>query len=223
MQFTNCSLTLHRIFSNLIETLFSIRRYHRSERTFKGRRTVYRTMLGNKAIVEYLKTFTPTYRHRPFANGIFPTAKIPDIVFELRKRELGKVLKLAFDCDGFVSETKSGLAVFLACKHPTLRRGYSVLLNKLGINVSEYVSGIGVFGSDDLNKFVRGISFTKGVKIGLNSRQFQGFDKREILKRWFDNFSQKQRQKPKGISFFSEYLGLRFSSADYSVCDDSIG
>jgi hypothetical protein len=112
--------------------------------------------------------------------------------------EIAAFLRAAFSCDGGVNlyVARRGTAkwlirnVYLACKHPTLIKQYSDLLNRLAIDNRIMMSDWRVLiqGQEPLIRYAELVGFFAHVTIGANSHYWQGTAKRHVLQLLLDSF-----------------------------------
>lgn len=99
-------------------------------------------------------------------------------------------LKVAFSCDGgvnlYVARNRYQWLirnVYLACKHPVLRKQYCKLLKKIGITGKNLIQDnlIRIQGKKDLESFANRVGFMQGVRITQHSAYWEGFEKEKVL------------------------------------------
>lgn len=182
--FTNSSEELHNIFKNSMKNAFKVTEF----REWFDRKGVKSTEIKNKQIVKKLLELTPTFRTREFKGGTFPKPKIPEFIKNMKLKEIGKVLQVAFSADGCVclgvkwNKTKNmwqfTRKVKISCKNPDLRNQFRELMVKLGLNpkiISE--RELTLERKDEIIKFRETIGFVNGVKVSRKSKNcFRSFN-----------------------------------------------
>jgi len=103
----------------------------------------------------------------------------------MNKKNISEILKIAFSCDGGVSvcfrENRIEPKVFIKCFNPFLMRDFSKLLRKFQINFKENDEGTFIRDKKSIIKYSKEIGFTKGVKIGNDSKRFSGVEKNALM------------------------------------------
>ena len=117
----------------------------------------------------------------------FPPLKIP-VEIHQRKKLMREFLRIYLSCDGGVSVTVGKnpspflvRKVFVNSSHPYLRDGLMKMFNHLGFDPKLYKDQIRLTKRSDITRFAKEIRFLNGIKIGRDSRRFQGIEKNELL------------------------------------------
>ncbi len=191
IEFTNKSQALHDIFKAELRKLFEITKF--TEISHSDFKEIKRTKVRNKHAIEALFNIVPTFRTKQFTDGTFPQSKLPDFFFELPNVEIYKILQAMFSADGCVSlwivrnkrknlwEIKK--LVKISCKHPVIRQQLFQLLKKLDYSPTLRKSNdeVVLFRKQDIIKFRKEIGFVNGVKVTKDSKNWEGFEKNQIL------------------------------------------
>jgi hypothetical protein len=97
IKFINKSERLHQIFKEKISCLFGVNEFQEwDDKRWDNVRT---TFIRSSRVFGELGAIT-TFRTKPFENGIFPSAKIPEFVFNMTEKEIREILKIMFTTDG---------------------------------------------------------------------------------------------------------------------------
>jgi hypothetical protein len=125
----------------------------------------------------------------------YPPASLPRFDSHV---EVATFLQAAFSCDGGVNlyAVRKGNAkwlirnVYLACKHPVLIQQYAALLERLNVKNRVLPSDWRVLiqGRKPIAQYAELIGFLPAVKIGANSRFWQGRAKSEVLAMLLDSY-----------------------------------
>lgn len=187
--FTNRSDILHQLFKEKMQRIFGVMKFQ--EWQDKRWNNVKTTFIRSSEIFEKLQKIVPSFRTKPSFDGSFTSAKIPNFIFNLKEQEITEILKLMFSADGCVclgvTWSKADKMwqirrlVKFACLHPTIKKQMGFLLKKLGINNKVKPDGIVIWKNKDIVKFKEKIGFVNGVKVTKNSKNWEGFEKNQIL------------------------------------------
>ena len=190
ISFASTSEALIKQFCDLISSVYG----YRIKKIGKGKSTkqqLHLVQLRSKSICSDLLSDIPSYRTAPFRDGSYPKTIIPKTWSEFGNNEIATILRTIFDTEGGCSlrivyrkdrkclEIKR--EIFLSCCHPTLKEQYRQLLNKLGINCSEYPEKIVITSKKHFERFRDFINFSENVKVGHDSKHWCGIEKRELL------------------------------------------
>jgi hypothetical protein len=203
--FTNRSEVLHQIFKEKMQRVFCVSKFQE----WRDRRwnNVKTTFLRSAKIFKILNNIVPSFRTKPFPDGTFSPAKIPEFVFNLEEKVIAEILKLMFSADGCVclgvTWNKSSKAwqirrmVKFACLHPKIKEQVSSLLKKLGVGNKIKPDGIVIWRKEDILNFKEKIGFIDGVKVTKNSKNWEGFEKNQILNLAIKSFGLKKKDLEK--------------------------
>lgn len=204
--FTNKSEELHTLFEEKMKMIFPNVHF---TRRLKNNKEVKDTTINSKQIGNLLHNFLPSFRKKVFDNGTFPNSKIPDFFFQLSKEELKEILKTMFSADGCIMlsmgwrkksikwrkeegwEIKT--EVTLGCKHPVIKEQILELLKNLGFAPRKDNDKVILGKEKDIIKFKNEIGFVRGVKISRKSKNWEGFEKNQILNLAIKSFELKKK------------------------------
>lgn len=203
IEFSGKSKELHELFKEKMKKVFRINNF--TEISDSRHKEIKRTKISNKNIGEQLLQFT-SFRTKQFENGKFPDSKIPNFIFNLCDDEVCEILKMMFSCDGSISlwvvwnkrwnlwEIKKWIK--FACKHPTIRKQVFNLLQKLDYEpiIREENDEILLTKKKDIIRFASEIRFVNGVKVTKDSRNWEGYEKNQILNLSIKTYSIKQNE-----------------------------
>jgi hypothetical protein len=191
IEFTNKSDKMREAFKKELRKLFQINRF--TEISHSDFADIKRIKVRNKLATEALLKVVPTFRTKQFEDGSFPNSKIPKFFFELQNAEICKILQAMFSADGSIclwivrNKKKAVLeikkVVKISCKHPIIRLQLFQLLKKLGFlpTLREINDEVVLFKKQDIMKFRKEIGFIPGVKVTRDSKNWEGFEKNQIL------------------------------------------
>lgn len=189
----NTSWQIIEAFKESLIKLFNLpdRRIRISQKIVNGKpfyKAVMDDMKIGKLLTEKYGTFR-TLRYSSKVNGSsYPLTSLPDRLQD--QAIICQFLKVAFSCDGgvnlYVARNKYTWLirnVYLACKHPVLRKQYHNLLKKVGITgkILKQDEMIRIQGKKDLEVFANKVGFMKGVQITQHSTYWEGFEKEKVL------------------------------------------
>lgn len=216
--FTGKSEALHQIFREKMRKLFNVRKFTE----WFDRFGIKSTEVHSKRIVKFLTSIVPTFRTLKLSNGSFPNAKIPEFIFNLEREAIREILRVMFSADGCVcfgvkwNKTKKSWQftrkIKFTSKHPVIRFQIAKLLEKLCFNPKIEDKNVILERKGDIIKFQKEIGFVKGVKVTKNSKNWEGFDKNDILKLVVISFNFRKTQlkrfknKEEIIKFFKNLL-----------------
>lgn len=219
--FHNNSEEMHELFKEKVTSVFGMNKFTEGIE----RNGVRRTQLSAKKAIQELLRFCEleTFRRKPFKNGEFPNIELPKFIKELSKNEICKILQSMFSSDGSISlsarwhKTNNSWEirrrVELSCKHPIIRKQLIDLLKSIGLSpVNSSNENITIEKIEDIKKFKEIIGFVKGIKIGKDSKNWDGFEKNQILSLAIRTmeFSKKDlqhfRTKEEVIDFLKSFL-----------------
>jgi hypothetical protein len=102
------------------------------------------TIFVSKTVASVLHKLVPTFRKKPFNDGIYPQSKIPEFIFKLKPEEISQILRVMFSADGCIcvwaqwrKDQKRWIInrfVELACEHPVIAEQVTKLLTLLGFH-----------------------------------------------------------------------------------------
>lgn len=203
--FTNKSEVLHQLFKEKMRKIFGISKFQ--EWKDKRWNNIKTTFLRSSEISERLHQDVPSFRTKPLLDGTFSQAKIPEFVFKLSDQEIGEILKVMFSADGCiclgVTWNKTDKMwqirrlVKFACLHPTIKEQVGLLLKKVGLEHKVEKEGIAIWKKQDVIKFKEKISFVNDVKVTGNSKNWEGFEKNQILNLAIKTFDLKKKDLEK--------------------------
>lgn len=187
--FHNKSEAMHKLFQQYVSKVFG--KIHFTERIeINGTK---RTQVSNKNIVKQLQEFCEieTFRRKPFESGEFPNVNLPAFIKKLPHKNLLKIFRVIFSADGSMSVSvrwhKTNKSweirrrIELTCKHPVLRNEYFELLKTIGFSPRISSDNITLEKKGDILKFAQEIRFVGGVKSGGDSKNWEGFEKNQVL------------------------------------------
>ena len=195
--FTNKSEKLHRIFLEKMSNIFEVKKFHEWFDSIKS------TEVQSKEIFNHLMKLTPTFRTKPFNNGEFPNSKIPEFIMLFDKRNISKVLRVMFSADGSVCfgvkwhKSKNmwqfTRRVKFSSKHPAIKQQIAELLKRFELNPETWEKEVVLERRNDLIEFKKEIGFIPGVKVTKNSKNWDGFEKNQILNLLIKSFKLKKK------------------------------
>lgn len=154
----------------------------------------YRAVVDSSEIGWELTRKYGTFRTQEYSrseNGsVYPAARLP-LLQEVDLNLVARFLKVAFSCDGgvnlYVARSKYLFLIrnaYLACKHPTLRLDYQVLLSKMGVKVKIIKDDrrLLIQGRENLERFAERIGFLEGVRVTQKSTFWQDWEKNRVLR-----------------------------------------
>jgi len=220
IELTGKSEGLHEIFKEKVRKLFGKELVESKD---KRDMQLTKTKFSSVKIAKLLFEFTPTFRTRQFEDGSFPNSKIPDFIFKLLSHEISEILRVMFSADGGISMWVSWhkkkqvweirKRVFLACKHPSIRKQIVALLKQVGIEAKDRKSGeVVIWKKSEIKKFRSLIRFVSRVKVTKDSKHWTGFEKTQILDIAIKTFDLKKRDlqkfktKEEVINFVKSFL-----------------
>ena len=198
--FANSSLPAVLMFKGLLVDIFKISSARIQVKPRQGHH--YFVKLTSKEIGNFLIEKFGTFRTLKFKNGVFPKTSIP-VTWLKQTQSIPLFLKVAFSMDGGVkfypmndrsNNRKRWLerAVTFACHHPTLRKQYCYLLEKLGIRAVniEKDKVIKISRRENLERFAQKVGFLDGVTVTRHSKFWIGKEKNEVMKLMIESYGQ---------------------------------
>lgn len=185
--FTNKSEELHKIFREKITNIFGIKKF----KEWFDKFNIKSTEIQNKAVFKSLLTLTPTFRSKQLDNGTFPNSKIPEFIIALDKENISEILKIMFSADGSIclgvkwhknkNMWQFTRRIKFSSKHPVIKQQITELLRRFDLNPKIWKKEIVLERKNDIIKFQKEIGFVPNVKVTKNSKNWEGFEKNEIL------------------------------------------
>ncbi len=180
---------LHKIFRNLMQSIFDLQNFYERIDNKGVRISEYSSKEAGDFLVNLCNTLrTKSFKTYPVT---YPTINL-DIFNQLTSDELKEVFRLMFSADGGVvlgakwhkrfNKWELTRRVILKCSHPNLRKFYRDLLrNKLAINTKEWDASIAIDTKRDLYKFAKEIRFVDKIKASGKSIYWEGYEKNKVL------------------------------------------
>ena len=159
----------------------------------KTQEELYRALVDSKEIGNEMTRRFGTFRTLK-KRGTHTSASLP-VAELLRHGSANVFLQAAFSCDGGVNlyvARRTGKrggtrwlirSVYLACAHPRLRKDYTILLKRLGIQSRNIASDgkIKIEAEKDIRLFHKKVGFIQGVHITHTSRFWPNIEKQLLL------------------------------------------
>lgn len=200
----NKSDVLLSLFKNKVRTLFQKNNFCE----FTDKRTNVKIIeLNSVEVVRLMLNVCPTFRTIPFSDGTLPKTRLPKFILGLEQSEIKEILKIMFSADGAIclgvkwnkieNRWKFTRRVTLTCWNPTLKEDIGKLLNSIGIEFKISNTDIIIERNVEILKFIKFIGFLNGVKISRKSKNWEGFEKNQILELAIKTFELKKKDLQK--------------------------